>query len=160
MTSITYITFTDKHPSPYKVNNIIWDSRTKKAVFEFTVSGYYINSNKNKNGSITLENINRNPNHNYFMPKNCFSISKMGHIYPNREKLLSLSRATTDLSILTAISAAEQGYGDKTDQKPDREPYQWEYDKQSYKDDLWKSDKSINALVWMNIDNYIIILSC
>lgn len=159
MTSISCITFTDKHPSPYKVNNIIWDPTTKKAVFEFTVSGYYIKSNKNKNGIITLENINCDPNRNYFMPKKCFSISKMGYIYPNKKKLLSLSRTTTDLSILTAISAAEQGYGE-TDQENDREPYQWEFDKQAYKDDLWNSDKSINSLVWMNIDNYIIIQSC
>ena len=158
MKSISYITFTDKHPSPYKVNNIKWNPSTRKAVFEFTVSGYYINSSKNKDGIITLENINRDPNHNYFMPKKCFSISKMGYIYPNKKKLLGLSRATTDLSILTAISAAEQGYGE-TDQELDREPYQWEFDKQAYKDDFGESDKSINTLVWLNIENYIIIHS-
>ena len=156
MTSITYTTFTDKHPSPYKVNNIIWDPSTRKAVFKFTVSGYYIKSNKDKDDIITLENINRDPNHNYFMPKNCFSISKSRQIYPNREKLLSLNRSTTDLSVLNAITAAEQGYY-KTDQEPDREPYQWEYDKQAYTEDLWNSDKSINTLVWINIDNYIMM---
>jgi hypothetical protein len=158
MTSITYTIFTDEHPSPYKVNNIIWNSSTKKAVFEFTVSGYYINSNKDKDGIITLENINCDPNHNYYMPKNCFSISKSRHIYPIKKKLLSLSRATTDLSVLNAISAAEQGYYE-TNCEPDREPYQWEYDKQAYTEDFWKSGLSINTLVWMNIDNYIIMQS-
>ena len=134
----------------YKVNKFIWNSSTGVIIIDVTI-------NTGKAGEedniieIPIGRTNRNPNQYYFMPKQCFSISKTGNIYPNREKLLSI-KSTTNLSVLTAISAtSQQGY-DK-----DREPYQWEFDRQAFKEDLMGSTKSINGLVWETMDNYILM---
>jgi hypothetical protein len=133
----------------YKVNKFIWNSSTWVIIIDVT-----INTGKAEGEDNTIEipigRTNRNPNQCYFMPKQCFSISKTGNIYPNREKLLSI-KSTTDLSVLTAISTSQQGY-DK-----DREPYQWEFDRQAFKEDLMGSTKSINGLVWETMDNYILM---
>ena len=137
----------------YKVNKFIWNSSTGVIIIDVTINTGKAEEAEEEDNTIEIPigRTNRNPNQCYFMPKQCFSISKTGNIYPNREKLLSI-KSTTDLSVLTAISAtSQQGY-DK-----DREPYQWEFDRQAFKEDLMGSTKSINGLVWETMDNYILM---
>jgi hypothetical protein len=85
------------------------------------------------------------------MPKQCFSITYNGQIYPNREKLMRIKN-TNDLSVLNALVG---GYGGNS--TIDREAYQWEFDRQAYKDDIanYGCIKSINTVVWQNADRFI-----
>jgi hypothetical protein len=145
---------TGEDVAPYKVNSFTWSKSTKEVVANITISSSYIGAETDLTSELELGQINRDPNYNYFMPKQCFSITKNGQIYANREKLMRIKN-TNDLSVLNAVAAAYRGYGGNS--TIDREAYQWEFDRQAYKDDLndYGCIKSINTVVWQNADRFI-----
>ena len=142
---------TGEDVAPYKVNSFAWSKTTKEVVANITISSSYIGAETDLTSELELGQFNRDPNHNYFMPKQCFSITYNGQIYPNREKLMQIKN-TNDLSILNAVAG---GYGGNS--TIDREAYQWEFDRQADKDDLanYGCIKSINTVVWQNADRFI-----
>jgi hypothetical protein len=150
---------TGDNVAPYKVNHFTWSKSTKEVVANITISSSYIGAETDLTVELKLDQedkINRDPNQNYFMPKQCFSITKNGQIYANREKLMRITN-TNDLSVLNAVAAAHRGYGSNS--TIDREVYQWEFDKQAYKDDIndYGCIKSINTVVWQNADRFIMM---
>ena len=143
--------------APYKVNHFTWSKSTNKVTANITISSSYIGAETDLTVELKLDQedkFNRDPTQNYFMPKQCFSITKNGQIYANREKLMRITN-TNDLSVLNAVAAAHRGYVDNS--TIDREAYQWEFDRQADKDDLadYGCIKSINTVVWQNADRFI-----
>jgi hypothetical protein len=130
---------TGDNVAPYKVNSFAWSKTTKEVVANITISSSYIGAEKDLTDELELGQFNRDPNHNYFMPKLCFSITYNGQIYSNRAKLMRLQNGEIDRILC------------------DREAYQWEFDRQSDKDDLadYGCIKSINTVVWQNADRFI-----
>jgi hypothetical protein len=153
--SITYMNLTGDNVAPYKVNHFTWSKTTNKVTANITISSSYIGAETDLTGELELGQFNRDPTQNYFMPKLWFSITYNGQIYANREKLMRIKN-TNNLSILNAVAAAHHGYGGNS--TIDREAYQWEFDRQAYKDDLadYGCIKSINTVVWQNADRFII----
>lgn len=140
--SITYMNLTGENVAPYKVNSFTWSKSTNKVTANITISSSYIGAETDLTSELELDHedkINKDPNQNYFMPKLCFSITYNGRIYPNREKLIRLKN------------------GEKDRIPCDREPYQWEFDRQAERDDLddYGCIKSINTVVWKNADRFI-----
>ena len=157
--SITYMNLTGENVAPYKVNSFTWSKSTNKVTANITISSSYIGAETDLTSELELDHedkINRDPNQNYFMPKQCFSITKNGQIYANREKLMRITN-TNDLSVLNAVAVAYRVYGDNS--TIDREAYQWEFDRQAYKYDLndYGCIKSINTVVWQNADRFIMM---
>jgi len=147
---------TGDNVAPYKVNSFTWSKSTNDVTANITISSSYIGAETDLTVELKLDHedkINRDPNQNYFMPKQCFSITKNGQIYANREKLMRIKN-TNDLSVLNAIASA---YGGNS--TIDREAYQWEFDRQAYKDDIndYGCIKSINTVVWQNADRFIMM---
>ena len=143
--------------APYKVNHFTWSKSTNDVTANITISSSYISAETDLTVELKLDHedkFNRDPTQNYFMPKQCFSITKNGQIYANREKLMRITN-TNDLSVLNAVAAAHRGYVDNS--TIDREAYQWEFDRQADKDDLadYGCIKSINTVVWQNADRFI-----
>jgi hypothetical protein len=137
--SITYMNLTGDNVAPYKVNHFTWSKSTKEVVLNVTITSSYINAETDLTGELELGQFNRDPNQNYFMPKQCFSITCNGQIYSNREKLMRIKNGE-----IHCIPC-------------DREAYQWEFDRQADKDDLadYGCIKSINTVVWQNADRFI-----
>jgi hypothetical protein len=137
--SITYMNLTGEDVAPYKVNSFTWSKSTKEVVANITISSSYIGAETDLTSELELGQINRDPNYNYFMPKQCFSITYNGQIYSNRAKLMRLQNGEIDRTLC------------------DRETYQWEFDRQADKDDLadYGCIKSINTVVWQNADRFI-----
>ena len=140
--SITYMNLTGDNVAPYKVNHFTWSASTNEVTANITISSSYIGAETDLTVELELDHedkFNRDPNQNYFMPKLCFSITYDGRIYANREKLMRLQNGEID-----HIHC-------------DREAYQWEFDRQSDKDDLadYGCIKSINTVVWQNVDRFI-----
>ena len=137
--SITYMNLTGEDVAPYKVNSFTWSATTQEVNANITISSSYIGSETDLTTDLELEQFNKDPNQNYFMPKLCFSITYDGRIYPNREKLMRLKNGEIDRKLC------------------DREPYQWEFDRQAERDDLadYGCIKSINTVVWKNADRLI-----
>ena len=140
--SITYMNLNGECVAPYKVNHFTWSKSTNEVTANITISSSYISAETDLTVELKLDHedkFNRDPNQNYFMPKQCFSITKNGQIYANREKLMRLQNGEID-----RIPC-------------DREVYQWEFDRQADKDDLvdYGCIKSINTVVWQNADRFI-----
>ena len=140
--SITYMNLNGEDVAPYKVNSFTWSKMTTDVIVNITISSSYIGAETDLTSELELGQFNKDPNQNYFMPKLCFSITYDGRIYPNREKLLwfkDIKNATNDHKLC------------------DREPYQWEFDRQAERDDLadYGCIKSINTVVWKNADRLI-----
>ena len=157
--SITYMNLNGECVAPYKVNHFTWSKSTNEVTANITISSSYISAETDLTVELKLDHedkFNRDPNQNYFMPKQCFSITKNGQIYANREKLMRIKN-TNDLSVLNAVAAAHREYGGNS--TIDREAYQWEFDRQAYKDDItdYGCIKSINTVVWQNADRFIMI---
>ena len=118
--SITYMNLTGDNIAPYKVNHFTWSASTNEVTANITISSSYIGAETDLTVELELDHedkFNRDPNQNYFMPKQCFSITKNGQIYANREKLMRLQNGEID-----RIPC-------------DREVYQWEFDRQAEEDE-------------------------
>lgn len=102
--------------APYKVNHFTWSKYTNEVTANITISSSYIGAETDLTVELKLDHedkFNRDPTQNYFMPKQCFSITKNGQIYANREKLMRITN-TNDLSVLNAVAAAHRGYVDNS----------------------------------------------
>ena len=130
--SITYMNLNEKDSYPYKVNNFNWDKKTQETIVEVTISGNYIKSNEDITVELKVGKFNKNPNHNYYIPPNCFCVNKYGNIIVDYEKYQRKNMSR-------------------------RDPYQWEFDRQAYKECIGETNQSINATVWYNVDNFIIM---
>ena len=139
--SITYMNLNGEDVAPYKVNSFTWSKMTTDVIVNITISSSYIGAETDLTSELELGQFNKDPNQNYFMPKLCFSITYDGRIYANREKLLWFKDKN----------------GEKDRKLCDREPYQWEFDRQAERDDLadYGCIKSINTVVWKNADRLI-----
>ena len=97
--SITYMNLNGDNIAPYKVNSFTWSKSTNKVTANIIISSSYIGAETDLTVELELDQedkINRDPTQNYFMPKQCFSITKNGQIYANREKLMRIKN-TNDL---------------------------------------------------------------
>lgn len=137
--SIKYGNLTSLDISPYQVNSFDWNATTKDVIATVTISSHYIHSDTDVIEYVWLGKYARDPNHNYYMPKNRFSRHPKGGIYADYEKY---GRNTSTQQTTT---------------QPD--PFQWEFDRQAYNDDLFDSDKSLNAQVWISVDSSILSIS-
>ena len=81
--SITYMNLTGDNVAPYKVNHFTWSASTNEVTANITISSSYIGAETDLTVELELDHedkFNRDPNQNYFMPKQCFSITKNGQI--------------------------------------------------------------------------------
>jgi hypothetical protein len=119
--------------APYIVNHFIWEPKTGETIVGVTVSKCYTQSDTDETVELELGKFNRDPNSNYFIPKNCFSVHSSGSLFVDDEK--------------------------RTGQQTCRpEPAQWEFDRQAYLDDLHNfitMEKSLNTTVWRKVDQFI-----
>jgi hypothetical protein len=133
--SIKYGNLNSTSVSPYTVEHFNWDPKTNEVIATVTISSHYIYSDTDISVQIWLGKFELDPNTYYYMPKNRFSRHPNGGIYPDYDK-----------------------YGRNIYTKPD--PFQWEFDRQSYNDDLQDYEtKSINTQVWTSVDSEILSIS-
>jgi len=138
MTSITYMKFSEDSISPYRVLGFVWDPKTHETVCNVSLDKYYINSDTDAIVEIYMEKQDRDPNKNYYIPKNRFSINVYGY-------------TPMGIYIPQHIFPHDKRNGRDTR----RDPHQWEFDRQAQEDDLGHETKSINTQVWTEVDKYI-----
>lgn len=141
MTSISYFRFEQTSIIPYKVEKFNWDPKTKETSVIVTISNYYIHSEANITINLDLDKQTRDPNVYYYFPKNRFSVNEYG--YNCNGHYVALHVFPDDKRLENPISR--------------RDPYQWEFDKQAYLDDLCEYTKSLNTQVWDVVERFIIV---
>jgi hypothetical protein len=122
---------TGKDLAPYEVIQFDRNTKTQETKVIVKITGKYIQSETDRTVTLELGKIKTEPNNNYYIRKNDYSVNAEGYIVIDYEKQM----------------------GRKTNRQS---PNQWEFDRQSNKSDICNINKSINSIVWIAVDNYII----